>query len=620
MNYVYIALVVVALVVIELLIGGTRLLFSLPSYGILALTSLLSLYSFRRPQIPANLHCLTAAGIFLGYVILRCFFSPVEYLARVDLYMVFGALMVYLLFTLILTVPVYRFIFVMTLLVIGLIHVSIGGVQYLRGEKFTLFDFLQRADYGLRATGLYICPNHLAGYLEVSALMGLSIVCWSRRNIWLKLLAAYGSIICAIGIVLTGSRGAYLSTLVGLFAFLILSIVAMRRANRHQIWTTVIASLVVAVVVVAGVGAMVSRQYALQSRAVRILDIGDDARLDTWKAALDQAKVKPIFGTGAATYQYYARLFRPPRTQADPVYAHNDYLQLLAEFGWVGLLSGLAFVGVHLWWGGKALNYCVTDRPAIRFRMQSDALALNIGALSCVAIYIVHSAIDFNLHIPANAMLLAFIFGTLANPGIIMPGESETQDKANRYLKLALPAIGLWMVVAALPKFPAEYFCEQSRVAFKEERYQEAIDAARTGLKGDRKNPFLWLYLGQAQAGLAEATTNNAVAQPAFAQAADSFRAGLALYPQEQWLLIGLGAALDGLGRFDEARPIYEEAVRWNPTSAYIRTYYATHLRLAGRFTDAELEYNKSLSIYWNQGAAYGLTLLAKAREAQARP
>ena len=52
-----------------------------------------------------------------------------------------------LLFTLILTVPVYRFIFVMTLLVIGLVHVSIGGIQYMRGEKFTLFDFLQRARF-----------------------------------------------------------------------------------------------------------------------------------------------------------------------------------------------------------------------------------------------------------------------------------------------------------------------------------------------------------------------------------------------------------------------------------------------------------------------------------------
>ncbi len=65
MNYVYIAMVVLALVVIELLIGGTRLLFSLPSYGILALTSILSLCSFRRPQVPASIHCLTAAGIFL---------------------------------------------------------------------------------------------------------------------------------------------------------------------------------------------------------------------------------------------------------------------------------------------------------------------------------------------------------------------------------------------------------------------------------------------------------------------------------------------------------------------------------------------------------------------------
>ena len=581
---------------------------------------IITLYIIRRR--PSGNECwraLAAGGIFFGYVILRCFLSPVEYLARVDLYMVLAALMVYLLFTLILTVPVYRFIFVMTLLVIGLVHVSIGGVQYLRGERFTLFDFLQRADYGLRATGLYICPNHLAGYLEVSALMGLSIVCWSRRNVWLKLLAAYGSIICALGIVLTGSRGAYLSTFFGLFVFLVLSIFAIRRANRHQFWISAVGAIAIAAVMFAGITALFSRQYALQSRAAKIFAT-DDGRLDTWKAAIEQSKVRPVFGTGAGTYQYYARMFRPPRTQADPVYAHNDYLQLLAEFGWLGLLLGLAFVAFHLWWGWRALNYCVTDRPAIRYRLQSDALALNIGALSCLAIYVVHSVLDFNLHIPANAMLLAFVFGTLANPGMIMPFASPAYDKISRYLKLVAPAIGLWMAAVGLPKLPAEYFCEQSRVAFKEERNEESVASAKLGLAGDAKNPFLWLYLGQAQASIAESTNNAALAQPFFTDAVQSFRNGLTFYPQEQWLLIGLGAALDGLGRFDEAHPIYLEAVRWNPTSAYIRNYYATHLRLAGRFADAETEYNKSLALYWNQGAAHGLSLIAKAREAQAKP
>jgi hypothetical protein len=60
LNYLYIGLLVLAFVVIELLIGGTRLLFSLPSCGILALISFLSLYSFRRSQVPANIYCLGA--------------------------------------------------------------------------------------------------------------------------------------------------------------------------------------------------------------------------------------------------------------------------------------------------------------------------------------------------------------------------------------------------------------------------------------------------------------------------------------------------------------------------------------------------------------------------------
>src|SRR5215204_1055168 len=94
-NYVYIGLLVVALVVIELLIGGTRLLFSLPSCGILALVSFISLYSFRRSQVPANVYCLGATALFGVYIVLRLIFSPVEYLARADLYILLGALMIY---------------------------------------------------------------------------------------------------------------------------------------------------------------------------------------------------------------------------------------------------------------------------------------------------------------------------------------------------------------------------------------------------------------------------------------------------------------------------------------------------------------------------------------------
>jgi O-antigen ligase len=613
-NYLYIALLAIAFVVIELLIGGTRLLFSLPSYGILALVSFLSLYSFRRPQVSANLICLVSTGVFVTYMIVRILFSPVAYIARTDLFLLLGALMIYIFVALYLTVPKYRFIFTMTLLVIALIHVTIGGIQYLRGERFPLFDFIEKADYGLRATGLYICPNHLAGFLEVSALMGASIVCWSRQNFWVKLLAGYGSVICGVGIVLTGSRGGYLSTIVGVLTFIILSFLAMRRAHRRQIWVSAVAAIIVSAGLFVALTALFSRHYALQSRASRVFS--EDVRTQIWGLALEQFRQNPTVGTGSGTFQYYGRLYRPSTMQSDPEYVHNDYLQLLAEYGVIGLALGLAFLGIHLWFGLRAMNYFVTERPVARYRLQSDALALNIGALSSVAIYVVHSFLDFNLHIPANALLLAFIFGTLANPGVVMPNVTEAGERVTRWLKLALPVMGVWIAIAGLPTLPAEYFAEQARVAFREERFQNSVELADLGLAGDPRNPYLHLYKGQALSSLAESlvATDRPAAEKAFTAAVESFRAGLKLYPQDQWMLIGLGSALDGLGRYDEALPVYQEAIRWNPSSAPIHLYYATHLRLAGKFDEAERTYKRSIDLYWNLGAVRGLELLAKAR------
>ena len=617
MNYIYIGLLVAAFILIELLIGGTRLLFSLPSCGILALVSFLSLYSFRRVQVPANAYCLGSTALFVGYVIIRIFFSPVEYVARGDLYILLGALMIYLFVALILTMPKYRFVFVMTLLVIALIHVTIGGIQYLRGERFPIFDFLQRTDPGLRASGLYICPNHLAGYLEVSALMGLSIVCWSRQTFWLKLLAGYGSAVCVVGLLLTASRGGYLSTSFGVVVFMTLSWIAIRRASRHQIWVSAFGAVIIAALLFGSITAIFSRHYALQARAARLLDTGD-IRVSLWKSAVQQFKLSPVVGTGGGTFQYYARVFRPPNIVADPVTAHNDYVQFLAEYGVIGEALVAAFILVHLWFGGRALNYLVTERPIARYRLQSDSIALNIGAMSAAASYVVHSFFDFNLHIPANAMLLGFIFGTLANPGILMPRVNETHEKFSHHLKLALPAIGIWIAAFGLPTLPAEYFAEKARVALTEERHEDSIALAELGMPGDRKNPFLPLYLGQAHSSIAETSTNAVVATASYTNAIESFRTGLKLYPQEQWLMVGLGSALDGLGRFEEARPVYEEALRWNPTSSQIHLYFATHLRLAGRFEEAEAMYKKSLGLYYNQGAVVGLELLAKARQTRA--
>ena len=125
---------------------------------------------------------------------------------------------------------------------------------------------------------------------------------------------------------------------------------------------------------------------------------------------------------------------------------------------------------------------------------------------------LVHSSVDFNLHIPANALLLAFVFGVLANPGRSLdPGSTAVPPRGCGWTdwlpRLALPALGIWMAVAGLPRLPGEYYCEKARIALRDGHNAPCgeLDYARQGLRANTRNgiPSLYFYLGQARQSLA---------------------------------------------------------------------------------------------------------------------
>jgi O-antigen ligase len=303
--------------------------------------------------------------------------------------------------------------------------VLIGAFQYTKGNNFMPFEFLERGDYGIRASGFYVCPNHLAGFLEVVALMGLSVACWSRWKPWARLLVGYLSVTCVAGIMMTGSRGGYLSTAVGVVVLGTLGLVALRKQNKWLYWRVLIGNLLLAGILVFGVTQVVAKNWFVQSRASNIATT-QDIRLELWKSAIEQFQLDPIWGTGSRTFLYYGRQFRPAGTIQDPIYAHNDYLQLLAEFGVVGMLGFLLFLAVHLRSGIQSFVGLISQRTTVSL-IGSNSLALNIGALASVAAYMVHSFLDFNLHIPANSLLMAFTFGLLTDSSreIVTHGETE---------------------------------------------------------------------------------------------------------------------------------------------------------------------------------------------------
>jgi len=101
------------------------------------------------------------------------------------------------------------------------------------------------------------------------------------------------------------------------------------------------------------------------------------------------------FGTLVVAYPRYASFYDGRVVD----HAHNDYLELLADAGIVGGALGLCLI-VALYWRGLA---------NLRGAKSAVARAAIAGAPSACTGLLLHSFVDFNLHIPSNAMIFLLL-------------------------------------------------------------------------------------------------------------------------------------------------------------------------------------------------------------------
>jgi O-antigen ligase len=570
-------LVVSALVSSQILIGGTRLLFAFPSYALLALAGLVGLFAIRGTKSLPDPICLVSTVAFLGYVLIRASLSPVSYLARFDIYSVLAGLIVYFLTALVLTKSKQRLLVLACLLGAALVHVIVGALQFRNGDNWMPISFLQRFDYGRRASGFYICPNHLAGLLEVLGIFGLSITFWSRWPVWAKLLSGYATMVCYIGLVLTGSRGGYLSVVTSLLVFAGLSLRAGRAAAPGLRFRLSMGVAALAALAAGTIFLVIHKSDYLSDRTKQVID-STNIRLDLWQAAWHQWHLSPWIGTGSRTYLFYGRKFRTDAVQVDPVYTHNDYLQLLAEYGLVGAAAFLPFLLLHLRRGLITARKIGPRRIAVSHHLPSNTMALNLGALAAVSAYCTHSIFDFNLHIPANVLLMAFAFGILANSGVD-PGSHGTTRRWGIFLGGAtLLALCIVLGVQAVRLAPGEFYTEQARTALRDHRPLPALAFALRGLERERENPHLYYYLGRARVLAGERQTD-ASARASFELAAlPAYESARALAPLDETYWLELAFTLDSLKRFPEAEWMFDQARQMDPRSQAVRQYYEAHL------------------------------------------
>ena len=603
LNFLIAALLFGGIVWIQVWLGGTRPAHAYPGYLLVGGAGALSALAVGHKRSIPNWGALLCTSLFFGYLLIRTWFSPVRFLANVNLLLILAALTTYFLSAALLTGSRTRLVLVSGFVLLEIGHLWVGLIQYVLGNNFLPFGYV-RPDYGSRASGFYVCPNHLAGFLECLALLLLTFALFARLRIWVRILFIYFAGAAVVGVLISGSRGGYLSTGAGLLALAIYGAYHYFRVAPSRFRKLLFGAIAGACVALVLGSTFVTGSDLLIRRFGSIVE-PKDLRPRLWQAALRQFALNPAIGTGAGTYLVYGRKFRDPLIQTDPVYAHNDYVQLLAEYGAVAGALFIGFLVAHL------TGAWIFVRRMLRWLQEheetfSSSLALVVGASLGIIALVVHSFFDFNLQIPGNTLFVAFLFGILANPGV----QWDKEQKQPRFVTWAWRAmpifLGLILIVMIWPRWPGEIEAESARLAFFNRSYALSVYHARKATENGNEDPDTFYYLAESRRQLANLFTGT-TRRDFLSAAAEAFDRGLKFFPMDERLLVKGGLNLAELGDFAGADALFTRAFDWDPNLGQVYAFYGSRLQLEGRNEEATVAYRHSNELDANQIATIGL-------------
>ena len=294
----------------------------------------------------------------------------------------------------------------------GLAQAVYGGLMHLTGTDLELFG--TKIPHSAQASGGFVNRNHLAGFLEITLALGIGLMVGSLREtgqrswrqFWRDMAALLLSpraplrlVLVAMVIALVMTRSRMGNT--AFFASLLIAGGVALALSRHATRSTVIliASLIAIDLFIVG------SWFGVEKTIQRIeqTTVGDvEEREEPSAYALEMVRDYPAFGTGPGTFHTAFTRYRGEGIRPFFDHAHNDYTQFLVETGALGALLA----------GALPLMALVLAVMALSRRRDPLARGFAFAVVMGVSAIAIHSTVDFNLQIPANAfafmVLLAF--------------------------------------------------------------------------------------------------------------------------------------------------------------------------------------------------------------------
>jgi O-antigen ligase len=302
---------------------------------------------------------------------------------------------------------------VKTILYMGCFMVVFAVIQKLTWNDriFWIYPLDESLKNSGRIWGSYINRDHFANYLAMTIPLGMGLLLYSAPRVralpesalGLKVarflasekLVPYALMFLLVltmtaALFMTFSRG-------GIIAFAVSSlffarITWKRRTLRSKTaLLAILAAVIFAAVILAAWNPLEKRFYDLEEDYI--------SRWSVWQDSVGIVRDYPVLGTGLGTFESAYMRYQTTMPFSLFDHAHNDYVELVTDTGIVGLLLGL----------GMALVFFRTAFRRWRQKRGMFGKCIGAGGLASFMAIATHSFTDFNLHIPANALLFAVI-------------------------------------------------------------------------------------------------------------------------------------------------------------------------------------------------------------------
>jgi O-antigen ligase len=290
----------------------------------------------------------------------------------------------------------------------GLVYGTYGLFVEFSGTRMVLW--FEKTAYETNLTSTFINRNSYATYAGLTLLCAIGILArlftgtvgdhFSRRESvrstldiitgqgWLVLVA---SVVIATALLLTESRGGFLSAAMGILALIIAFGATRTLGIRYAV------GMALAVVAIGGAFFLFSGEITATRLAGT--SFASEERASVYGLTLQAIGDSPLIGTGLGTFEQAFRMYRDESISHVFDKAHNTYLELALELGLPAAALLLASVAAMF-------GRCVIG---VR-RRRRDTVYPCIGVAATVLVA-VHSLVDFSLQIPAVAATYALLMG-----------------------------------------------------------------------------------------------------------------------------------------------------------------------------------------------------------------